>query len=234
MQIFAGVREIWGVKQESGRLRCRFSYLSLAIFSESSSPRRDKLTQCCCAFILALARLSCFYNYSTNTTRLQEFLRGIRSPAYKLYRRCRCHDSNKSKSTNLPCASSTYSPFSEVQYIVVIWRSRNGGERINKVTLMYVTARFSSGGHQPIPHRHATSYPGQLSLLSSAGREMSSATMLRGWGVEATRSHPEFVGNMSRVTLNSDLSKIPFVHFKPGSRPTLTPEIKHVHLLVLI
>jgi len=25
MQIYAGVREIWGVKQESGRLRCRFS-----------------------------------------------------------------------------------------------------------------------------------------------------------------------------------------------------------------
>jgi len=39
MQTFAGVREIWGVKQESGRLRCRFSYLSLAMFSESSSPR---------------------------------------------------------------------------------------------------------------------------------------------------------------------------------------------------
>jgi len=37
MQIFAGVREIWGVKQESGRLRCRFSYRSHAIFSESSS-----------------------------------------------------------------------------------------------------------------------------------------------------------------------------------------------------
>jgi len=30
MQIFVGVREIWGVKQESSRLRCRFSYLSLA------------------------------------------------------------------------------------------------------------------------------------------------------------------------------------------------------------
>ena len=87
MQIFAGVREIWGVKQESGHLRCRFSYLShvktinmqickyannltdvllyikclftLAIFSESSSPRHDKLTQCCCTFTLALARLSC-------------------------------------------------------------------------------------------------------------------------------------------------------------------------------
>ena len=37
MQIFAGVREIWGVKQESGRLRYRLSYVSLAIFSESSS-----------------------------------------------------------------------------------------------------------------------------------------------------------------------------------------------------
>ena len=62
MQIFAGVQEIWGIKQESGRLRCRFSYLSLTIFSESSSPRHDKLTQCCCAFTLALARLSCCGN----------------------------------------------------------------------------------------------------------------------------------------------------------------------------
>jgi len=80
MQIFAGVREIWGVKQESGRLRCRFSYLSLAIFSESSSPRlksathsicvklihkHDKLTQCCHAFTLALARLSCYTEVNT-------------------------------------------------------------------------------------------------------------------------------------------------------------------------
>jgi len=79
MQIFTGVREIWGVKQESGRLRCRFSYLSLAIFSESSSTRlksathsicvqllhkHDKLTQCCRAFTLALARLSCFMQSS--------------------------------------------------------------------------------------------------------------------------------------------------------------------------
>jgi len=31
-----------------------------------------------------------------------------------------------------------------------------------------------------------------------------------------TRSHPEMVGDMSRVTLNIDLSKIPFVHFQPG------------------
>ena len=40
--------------------------------------------------------------------------------------------------------------------------------------------------------------------------------------------------NMSRVTLNFDLSKIPFVHFYLRSRRTLTPKIKHVHLLVLI
>jgi len=30
MQMFTGVREIWGIKEETGRLRCRFSYLSLA------------------------------------------------------------------------------------------------------------------------------------------------------------------------------------------------------------
>jgi len=29
----------------------------------------------------------------------------------------------------------------------------------------------------------------------------------------ATRSHPEMVGDISRLTLNSDLSKIPFVRF---------------------
>ena len=33
LQIFAGVREIWGVKRESGRLRCRFSYLLLTVSS---------------------------------------------------------------------------------------------------------------------------------------------------------------------------------------------------------
>jgi len=30
---------------------------------------------------------------------------------------------------------------------------------------------------------------------------------------QKTRSHPEMVGDMSHVTLNFDLSKIPFVHF---------------------
>ena len=32
-------------------------------------------------------------------------------------------------------------------------------------------------------------------------------------GSSQTRSHPEMVGDMSRVTLNFDLSKIPFVRF---------------------
>jgi len=32
-------------------------------------------------------------------------------------------------------------------------------------------------------------------------------------GEVKTRSHPEMVGDMSRVTLKADLSKIPFVHF---------------------
>jgi len=102
MQIFAGIWEIWGVKQKSDRLRCRFSYLSLAIFSESSSPRlksathsicvkllhkHDKLTHCCRAFTLALARLSCllsFYNWplyeylwSTQTTTTTTILRSL-------------------------------------------------------------------------------------------------------------------------------------------------------------
>ena len=31
MQIFAGVREIWGVKEESGRLRCPFNVSSYYI-----------------------------------------------------------------------------------------------------------------------------------------------------------------------------------------------------------
>jgi len=31
--------------------------------------------------------------------------------------------------------------------------------------------------------------------------------------ISKTRSHPEMVGDMSRVILNFDLSKIPFVHF---------------------
>ena len=40
------------------------------------------------------------------------------------------------------------------------------------------------------------------------------------------RSHPEIVGDISRVTLNFDLSKIPFVHFLPVSRPIFAPKIK--------
>jgi len=53
---------------------------------------------------------------------------------------------------------------------------------------------------------------------------------------ETTRSHPEMVGDMSRVTLNFDLSKIAFVHAFLARVKTyiLTPKTKHAHLLVLI
>jgi len=44
-------------------------------------------------------------------------------------------------------------------------------------------------------------------LLHSAG-ELPGGLLLK-----ITRSHPEMVGDMSRVTLNFDLSKIPFVRF---------------------
>jgi len=40
--------------------------------------------------------------------------------------------------------------------------------------------------------------------------EVSVGKMTRGY---KNRSHPEMVGDMSRVTLNFDLSKIYFVHF---------------------
>jgi len=40
------------------------------------------------------------------------------------------------------------------------------------------------------------------------------------------------VRDMSRVTLNFELSKIPFL--QPGLRPILTPKIKLCNLLVLI
>jgi len=43
-------------------------------------------------------------------------------------------------------------------------------------------------------HKHKLTFQGSTSLY-------------------ATRRHPEMVGHMSRVTLNFDLSKIPFVHF---------------------
>jgi len=36
---------------------------------------------------------------------------------------------------------------------------------------------------------------------------------LAGKNILETRSHPEMVGDMSHVTLNFDLSKIPFVPF---------------------
>ena len=39
---------------------------------------------------------------------------------------------------------------------------------------------------------------------------------------------------MQIIATNFGLSKIPFEHFQQGSRPTLTPRIRHVHLPFLI
>ena len=52
----------------------------------------------------------------------------------------------------------------------------------------------------------------------SSGSTERNSTTLWGCSVDSTaailtRSHPVMVGDMSRVTLNFDLSKIPFVHF---------------------
>ena len=51
-----------------------------------------------------------------------------------------------------------------------------------------------------------------------------------------TRSHPEMVGDMLRVTLNFDLSKFLLCLSSQGRDlyALRTPKIKHVHLLVLL
>jgi len=59
-------------------------------------------------------------------------------------------------------------------------------------------------------------FTGQMSILSTDSVK----------ALKETRSHPEMVGDMSCVTLNFDISKIPFAHFYPGSRTILTPKIK--------
>jgi len=50
-------------------------------------------------------------------------------------------------------------------------------------------------------------------LVSVLSRRLTSGQTLRALQEKETRSHPEMVGDMSRVTLDFDLSKIPFVHF---------------------
>jgi len=65
--------------------RCRFSYLSLAIFSESSSPRHDKLTRCCRAFTLALGRFSCPLTYCRSVRAALRGVAGSRGAAFNHY-----------------------------------------------------------------------------------------------------------------------------------------------------
>jgi len=51
------------------------------------------------------------------------------------------------------------------------------------------------------------SKPGLYTRVIAIGHQCSKQVILQ------TRSHPEMVGDMSRVTLNFDLSKIRFVRF---------------------
>jgi len=48
---------------------------------------------------------------------------------------------------------------------------------------------------------------------TSLGKEWKFFSVITVITSASTRSHPEMVDDMSRVTLNFDLSKIPFVHF---------------------
>jgi len=69
-------------------------------------------------------------------------------------------------------------------------RSGNDVGRINKVTLRRTRGPTGMGGRLQAGKslRYVTSHPGQLSLLPSAGREMStdqSAVTLCGWEVKA-------------------------------------------------
>jgi len=52
-------------------------------------------------------------------------------------------------------------------------------------------------------------------------------TVLTGLNVERFRSCDERYYRYAKPATNFDPSKIPFVHFKLGSRPTLTPKIGH-------
>jgi len=55
-------------------------------------------------------------------------------------------------------------------------------------------------------------------MASSTPVSTSARRQLSKWLLHVTISHPEIIGDMSRVTLNFDLSKIPFVHFLPDQQ----------------
>jgi len=76
---------------------------------------------------------------------------------------------------------------------LAVWRSGNGVEAINDDTLRYFRLVYTGMGDRlrtGKPIRYVTSHPGQLNLLPSAGREMSSGqstVMLCGGGVKSAR-----------------------------------------------
>jgi len=83
--------------------------------------------------------------------------------------------------------------YTHTVHTVAAWRSGNIVGRINEVTLR--RARLVLGWVTVFGRRrtnHLSISPGQLSLLPSAGREMStsqSAVILCGWGIKAGMVH---------------------------------------------
>jgi len=107
------------------------------------------------------------------------------------------HDDNDPRATDLSCDGAAQLALDRQQWrscVVAAWRSGNVVGRINEVTLRrarlvlgWVTV-FGGQNHLSI----SPSHPGQLSLLPSAGRKMSTsqrAVMLCGWGVKAGMVH---------------------------------------------
>ena len=83
--------------------------------------------------------------------------------------------------------SSDYSfPLPIIPPLVAVWRSRNGvGRRINDCPPIPVSTGMGDRLWEGISLRYVTSHLSQLSLLPSAGREIStgqSAVMLCSWG----------------------------------------------------
>jgi len=79
------------------------------------------------------------------------------------------------------------------------------------LSVQLVSKIFNLCGHDPPTSQTDRRTDDKRSLLTG-----STYGSLNGHYVTTpnlTRSHPEMVGDMSRVTLNFDPSKIPFMHF---------------------
>ena len=84
----------------------------------------------------------------------------------------------------------------------------DGGEKGGREDETRLDGDPTKGGHQLDDVGAET-----RQLAAGERRRLQTCVAPRAHTSPQTRSHPEMVGDMSRVTLNFDLSKIPFVHF---------------------